>query len=273
MIQWDVSPAIIELGPIQIRWYSLMFILGFSLGLQGMRKICQFENKSEESLDPLLFYVVLGTTLGARLGHVLFYDFAYYLQHPLEILKIWEGGLASHGGGLGVIIALWLFSRKYKDFSLPWMMDRIAIFVALTGSFIRIGNLMNSEILGKPWESAWAFIFMKVDQIPRHPTQIYESICYLITAVVSWGIYKKYRHRPPQFLLFGSVIAMIFFFRFFLEYFKENQMAFEGALPINMGQILSLPYLAIGLMLVFRALNNPQFEQSQASESKTKKRK
>lgn len=254
MIQWNVSPSLFDLGPIHIRWYSLMFILGFSLGLHLMKKVCAFEKKKDTALDPLLFYVVIGTTLGARLGHVLFYDFSYYLDHPGEILKIWEGGLASHGGGIGVMIALWLFTRNYKDFALPWLMDRIAIFVALAGGFIRIGNLMNSEILGRAGDVPWSFVFTKVDQVPRHPTQIYESICYFITAGIAWKIYKKYQHKPPQFLLFGAVIAMIFFFRFFLEFFKENQVAFEGGLPINMGQILSIPYFVVGLVLVIRAL-------------------
>lgn len=258
LIHWNASPEIIHLGPLTLRWYGLMFLVGFTLGYQGMKKACQWENKGGknyiEKLDSLLIHLVLGTTIGARLGHCLFYDPSYYLSHPLEILKIWEGGLASHGGGIGVIVAIWLYVRKNPEFNMWWLFDRIAIFTVLTGGFIRLGNLMNSEIIGKPTNGSWGVIFDRVDQVPRHPTQIYESFCYFVIFAITFFIYRKMKEKTPPRLLFGLVFSGIFICRFVIEFFKEVQSPFEEDMIINMGQVLSLPFIFIGLYCVWISL-------------------
>jgi prolipoprotein diacylglyceryl transferase len=241
------------MGPLQLRWYGLMFLIGFLLGYQGMRKICTWEKKPLEKLDSLLTHIFLGTLIGARLGHCLFYEPGYYLSHPIDIFKIWEGGLASHGGGLGVLFAIWLFSRKNTEFPLMWVFDRVAIFVVLTGGFIRIGNLMNSEIIGRPTDVSWAFVFERVDKLPRHPTQIYESLCYFLIASLGWLTYKKYKAKLASGRVFGMTIALIFTARFIIEFFKENQEPFEAGLPVNMGQILSLPFILTGAYFYARS--------------------
>ncbi len=253
MISWNVSPTIARLGPLQLRWYGLMFLIGFLLGYQGMKKICIWEKKPLEKLDSLLTYIFLGTLIGARLGHCLFYEPGYYFSHPMDIFKIWEGGLASHGGGLGVLFAIWLFSRKNVEFPMMWIFDRVAIFVVLTGAFIRIGNLMNSEIIGRPTHIFWAFIFERVDNLPRHPTQIYESLSYFVIALLGWFTYKKYKMKLPQGRIFGMTIALIFISRFIIEFFKENQESFEATLPVNMGQLLSIPFVLVGIYFYVRS--------------------
>ena len=256
MIHWNVSPTLMTLGPLQLRWYGLMFLAGFLIGYQGMRKICLWEKKPVEKLDSLLTHVFLGTLIGARLGHCLFYEPGHYLSNPLEILKIWEGGLASHGGGIGVLTAVWLFSRKNREFPLMWIFDRLAIFTVLTGAFIRIGNLMNSEIIGRPTDVDWAFVFERIDQLPRHPTQIYESICYFVIALLGWLTYRKYKAKLPPGRIFGLTIALIFVARFVIEFFKENQEAFESAMTLNMGQLLSVPFVIVGAYFYFKSFRS-----------------
>lgn len=253
MITWNVSPTIVHVGPLQLRWYGLMFLAGFLIGFQGMKKICTWEKKPLEKLDSLLTYLFMGTLFGARLGHCLFYEPSYYFAHPLDILKIWEGGLASHGGGIGVLIAILLFSRKNPEFPLFWILDRVAIFTVLTGSFIRIGNLMNSEIVGRPTDLPWAFVFTKIDSLPRHPTQIYESLCYFVIASLGWRTYLKYKARLPAGRIFGLTMALIFVARFGIEFLKENQEAFEASLPLNMGQLLSIPFVLVGAYFYLRS--------------------
>lgn len=255
MIHWNVNPIFLELGPIQIRWYGLCFLAGFLIGFQFMKWVFQREGKPVEPLDALLTYMIVGTIIGARLGHVIFYDPVYYSHHLLEVLEVWKGGLASHGGTVGVFVAIWLFCRKYPEFKIPWLFDRLAIPVALTASFIRLGNLMNSEIIGKPAHVPWAFVFEKVDNIPRHPTQIYESLAYLSLFFFLWFLYKKNPKRPPG-LLFGISMIWIYGARILLEYLKENQEPFENGMWMNMGQILSIPFVILGIVLVVRALRN-----------------
>lgn len=254
MFHWNADPILFSLGFVQIRWYSLAFLVGFTLGYKMMEKFCRDEGKSIEALDSLLVHLVLGTTLGARLGHTLFYEPAYYLSHPLEILKVWEGGLASHGGVLGVMIAIWLFRRKYPEFSLMWLYDRLSIPTMMTCGFIRIGNLFNSEILGKPTDGSWGVVFSRVDQYPRHPAMVYEALAYLAIAFLAYQVYRRKRDQTPPGLLFGMILGLAFFARFCLEFFKENQVAFESQLTFNMGQLLSLPFVALGFALVLRAL-------------------
>jgi phosphatidylglycerol:prolipoprotein diacylglycerol transferase len=258
MIHWNVSPTLVHLGPLQLRWYGLMFLAGFLIGYQGMRKICQWEGKPLEKLDSLLTHIFLGTLIGARLGHCLFYEPAHYLANPIEIFKIWEGGLASHGGGLGVLLAIWLFSRKNPEFPLLWIFDRVAIFTVLTGAFIRIGNLMNSEIIGRPAEVPWSFVFERIDQMPRHPTQIYESLCYFAIALTGWLVYRKYKAALPAGRIFGLTVLLIFIARFSIEFFKENQESFESSMIVNMGQLLSIPFILVGLYFFVRSFRLPK---------------
>ncbi len=254
MISWSVDPIIFQMGPLQVRWYGLLFLTGFLLGLRFMRTVCAEEKKSPLLLDTLLIYLIAGTTIGARLGHCLFYEWSYYKDHLLEILQIWQGGLASHGGGAGVIAALFLFSRLHREFSFSWLCDRISVPLALTGVGIRMGNLMNSEIVGKPTAVPWAFVFERLDQIPRHPTPIYEGLWYLMTWFVGFRLYRKFKGRTPQGLLFGWTVMSIFTGRILIEFLKENQEPFEKDWTLNMGQWLSVPWLLLGAFFFFRAV-------------------
>jgi phosphatidylglycerol:prolipoprotein diacylglycerol transferase len=265
---WNVSPVLLELGPLKLRYYGLMFLVAFILGLRGMRWVCKKEGIDPERMETLLSYVFVGTLVGARLGHCLFYDPAYYFSHPLEIFAIWHGGLASHGGVTGVILAVALYVYKNRDLSFLWVADRVAIFTAFAGGFIRIGNLMNSEIIGKPTGSNFGFIFTHIDQVPRHPTQIYESATYFLLGLGLLWLYRKYQHKPPAGLLIGIALTVVFAARFVLEFFKENQETFENALPINMGQILSIPFAALGIYLIISALR-----KKTEIEKKTKTKK
>ena len=178
-IDWSVGPDIIDIGIIKIRWYGLLFALSFVLGYQIMLKVFKYEGHTQKQLDSLTIFMILGTVIGARLGHCLFYEPGYYLSNPLEILKVWNGGLASHGAALGIIFSLFLFSKKHKTISFPWILDRIVIVVALSGFFIRTGNFFNSEIIGVPTDLPWAVIFHRIDELPRHPSQVYEAFAYL----------------------------------------------------------------------------------------------
>jgi len=270
MIHWNIDPELLSLGPIHIKWYGLMFLAGFSLGFRFFTQVCLREGFSTDKLDSGLIKVVLGTIIGARLFHCLFYDPEYYFANPARILAVWEGGLASHGGGLGVLVALWLFTRQNPEFKLLWIFDRMAIPTVMTGGFIRIGNLMNSEILGLPTNASWGVVFERIDKIPRHPAMVYESICYFIIFAMTYWMYwnwdriqkpvettakkkKKELMLPPEGFLFGTVIALIFLARFFIEYFKENQEAFKLGMSVNMGQLLSVPFILVGLYFVIRS--------------------
>lgn len=253
MIHWNVDPDLLTAGPLRIRWYGLMFLIGFTVGYFVIRWMCRREKRSFERLENLLVYLVLGTAIGARLGHCLFYEPGYYLSHPLDILKIWEGGLASHGGTLGVMIAIWLYSRRYPEFGLMWILDRISVPVGFVASLIRVGNLMNSEILGRPADVPWAFVFQRVDQIPRHPAQLYESFTYFVLFLINLTIYRRTNSKPAPGLLFGVMLTWIFSWRIVWETFKENQEAFEQGMFLNMGQLLSIPFIVAGLYFIVRA--------------------
>ncbi|MCW8824659.1 MAG: prolipoprotein diacylglyceryl transferase [Ignavibacteriaceae bacterium] len=252
-ITWDVNPEIFSFGPIHIRWYGLLFAASFLIGFQIMTKIFKKENKTEKDLNDLLWYMIIGTVVGARLGHCLFYNPVYYLSNPIEILKVWEGGLASHGAAIGILISLYLFSKKKKNYTMLWTLDRIVIVVALAGSFIRLGNLFNSEIIGKPANVAWAFIFTSIDNVPRHPTQLYESIAYLMIFLILLFIYAKGFEKNKSGLLFGLFLVLVFTFRFFVEFLKEDQSAFEAGMALNMGQLLSIPFVIAGIVFIVRS--------------------
>jgi phosphatidylglycerol:prolipoprotein diacylglycerol transferase len=216
-------------------------------------------------MDSITVYVVLGTLIGARLGHCLFYDFAYYSQHPLEIILPFTftpefkitgfQGLASHGGGIGIMVSLILFCRKFK-LKLWFMLDQIALVVPLAGAFIRMGNLMNSEIIGKPADVSWAFVFLKIDTIPRHPAQLYEAVAYILIFSLVYMLAAKYHKRSGFY--FGMVIFLIFCFRIGIEFIKEDQSAFEAGLLLNMGQILSIPFILTGLLIMFLKRGIPE---------------
>lgn len=255
-IFWNPDEKLIDLGFTAIRYYSLLFMMAFVASYFLMKKQFKKHYLTIETLDKLTIYVFVGTFIGARLGHCLFYDFEYFSQHLLEIILpvrfsphfeiIGFRGLASHGGGIGIISSLLLFARKYKV-KLWFLLDQIALVVPLAGFFIRMGNLMNSEIIGKPTDVGWAFIFTRVDEIPRHPAQLYEAVCYLsIFLVLYFFVIDKFSLGVN----FGLCITLIFIVRFMVEFFKENQVAFEAGLPLNMGQILSIPFILTGIIIV-----------------------
>ena len=252
MIYWDVSPEIFSIGPITIRWYGLLFAMSFIVGYQIMMVIFKRENRSEHDLNDLVWYMILGTVIGARLGHCFFYNPDYYLAHPLEIIQVWKGGLASHGAAIGILTALYLFVSKKKNFSFLWIVDRIVITVALSGFFIRMGNLFNSEIIGKPTNGKWGVVFVSVDNIPRHPAQFYESVAYLLIFIFLLSLYFKLNAKFKNGLLTGLFLILIFGFRFFVEFFKEIQSMFEQSMFLNMGQLLSIPFVILGIFLLIR---------------------
>jgi prolipoprotein diacylglyceryl transferase len=252
VIYWNVSKEIFGIGPVVIRWYGLLFALGFVVGYQIMQWIFNKENRTQKSLDSLAITMILSTVIGARLGHCLFYEPAIYLADPIRILKVWEGGLASHGAAIGIIFALWLYSRKQKDISLLWILDRIVIVIALAGFFIRLGNFFNSEIYGNPSNMPWAVVFGNIDHIARHPVQLYESFSYLIIFLILFFTYKNsYKKLHPGFI-FGLFLVLVFGVRFILEYFKAYQVDFESTLPIKMGQILSIPLILTGFYFLLK---------------------
>lgn len=258
VITWDVGPEIVKLGPITLRWYGLLFASGFLAGLFIVKKMFQVEKAPEAWLDKAFIYIVLGAVVGARLGHVFFYDWADYSQRPWDIVKIWEGGLASHGGAIGILIALWIFSQRVSKKSMLWILDKVVVPTALAGCFIRLGNLMNSEILGKPTDVAWAFDFVRDRDsagIPKHPVQLYESISYLVSFfILYWAYWKKETWKKPG-LTFGIFLVLIFGFRILWEFFKESQggeieTLFNNAL--STGQWLSIPFVLLGIYYIFR---------------------
>ena len=253
-IEWSVSPEIFHLGPFSIRWYGFLFALAFVLGYLIMSRIYKIEKKPQTDLEQLAIYMIFGTVIGARLGHCLFYNPGYYLSNPLEIIMVWKGGLASHGAAIGILVSLYIYSKKKKDINLLWLLDRMVIVIALGGSLIRLGNLFNSEIIGIPAEVPWAFIFTSVDNVPRHPAQLYESITYLISFFILLVTYKTRREILGNGFLFGLFLILIFTFRFFIEFIKENQSGFEEGMTLNMGQLLSIPFVLLGIFIIYRSL-------------------
>lgn len=354
-IIWNVHPELIHIGPIRAAWYGLLFAMAFLAGQYVLGKVFKIEGKTEDDLAKFSFYVIIATIVGARLGHVVFYQPDYYFTHPIDILKIWEGGLASHGAAIGILIAVYLYSRKYNVPYL-WILDRLVIVVALGGAFIRLGNLMNSEIIGKPTNLPFAFIFanrwidntlknydesenigykrnfiqkasfkdttingiqlaplqintcfdsekasateakqflqmnlpfilqskdiaehiLLADQpnfqvtesekeiivswqaygIPRHPSQIYESLSSMLLFIFLISLYQRYKQHTPQGLLFGLFLIILFSLRFLYEFLKENQVEGENVIQqithMNLGQLLSLPFIAVGIWLLIK---------------------
>ena len=254
IIPWDVNPEIFRIGDFAVRWYGLFFAFSFLFGYIIMDKFFKNENLTEGLLDKLTVYMALGTIIGARLGHCFFYEPGYYLAHPVEIIKIWHGGLASHGAAIGILIAVGIFSYKEKK-GYFWTLDRIAVVVALSGFFIRMGNLMNSEIYGVETTLPWGFVFLRNHEVaPKHPTQIYEALAYLAIFILLYKIYWKKKGEHVEGSLIGLAIMLIFIARFFIEFLKEDQVPFEAKMTLNMGQSLSIPFILLGAVIYFISL-------------------
>ena len=269
IIIWNIDPVIFMLTPtFPIKYYGILFALGITIAFLIVKSIYRHEGKLIEELDTLLIYIVLGTVLGARLGHCLFYEPEYYLNHLLEIIlpfKKIDGtyhyigfqGLASHGGTIGVLLSIIFYCIKSKT-PLLQVLDRVAIAAPIAGTFIRLGNLMNSEIYGIPTDGTWGVIFLQDDTIPRHPTQLYEAVTYLCIFLFLWFIYQKTELIRKSGVMFGLFLILVFTARFFLEFFKENQVSFENQMSLNMGQLLSLPFVILGVGLLIWRLSKPK---------------
>ena len=262
-IVWNVDPEIIT-WPVTIRWYGLMFAIGFWIGFNIVARMFRREGAPEKWMGSLLIYVAVATVVGARPGHVFFYQWDYYSQHPLKILATWEGGLASHGGAIGIIIAILLYSRFVTHRSPLWTFDRLTVAIALVGGLIRIGNLMNSEIFGHATTLPWGFMFPRSQEwhvfyegVACHPTQLYEALAYFfIFGLMMWMYWRRNAGERPG-LLFGTFLTGVFGFRFFVEFIKNPQVAFEANMTLDMGQWLSIPFVVLGVILIVRALRRP----------------
>lgn len=258
-IHWNPDPEIFRIGNFAVRWYGLLFASGFLIGYYIGERMFKSENVSSKWIDSLFFYIIIATVVGARLGHVIFYGWDYYSQHIGEIFKTWHGGLASHGGAIGILVALWIHSKFVTKRTMLWSLDRIVVPTALVGAFIRLGNLMNSEIYGIETTLPWGFIFERNKElVAKHPTQIYEIVCYLIAFIFLMYLYRKTHAKNRPGLLLGVFFIMIFASRFIIEFIKEDQEAFEAGMALNMGQVLSIPFVLGGIYLVIRALRKPE---------------
>ncbi|HZL11417.1 MAG TPA: prolipoprotein diacylglyceryl transferase [Prolixibacteraceae bacterium] len=254
-IHWNVNPEIFSLGPIHVRWYGLLFAIGFLFGYNQGEKMFKRENINPEWLESLFIYLIVATVVGARLGHVFFYGWDYYSQHPIEILYVWQGGLASHGGVIGILVALSFWSMKVSKRSLLWILDRVVVPSALVAALIRFGNLMNSEIYGIPTSLPWGIIFERNHEtVAKHPTQIYESLSYLFTFGVMMYMYWKTKAKDYQGLLVGVFFVLVFSARFFIEFIKEVQEPFEKGMSLDMGQWLSIPFIVTGIILILLSI-------------------
>lgn len=247
------SPTISEMGPIRPRWYGILFASSFLVGFWLTRKMFIHAGRDPLEVDQLLTYVLIGTVVGARLGHVLFYDpYFYFVERPDQILAIWNGGLASHGAAVGIIIAMYMFVNKKRDMNFLWLADRVVVVVAIAGAFIRTGNFMNSEIVGEPTDMAWGIVFSRLDMVPRHPTMLYEALLCILVFGILWKVYHSYQKNPPEGSLFSLFLAILFSGRFMLEFTKIDQARFASEWFLNMGQWLSIPLVLIGLWLIIK---------------------
>lgn len=299
-ITWNVDPVLLHLGPLDIRWYGLLWAVGIYLAYLVQVRFYKHEHYPDAWTDKLFMWIVLGTIIGARLGHCWFYEWHQvtdpalarycqymdistdpvqifgwtieyrnpYIEHPFKLLKIWEGGLASHGGAIGIILASMLicrfeFSKEPKYYSSwIWVLDRLCIGAALTGAAIRLGNLFNSEIYGGPTSLPWGFIFVRDGQtVPCHPTQIYEMLYCMVAFGICWWMYWRRQAYRREGLLIGTFLTIIFGTRFVLEFIKNNQEAFEANHLLNMGQVLSIPFIVLGIWLIVRSYRKPQLPE------------
>lgn len=282
-ITWNVDPTFFTLFGLDIRYYGVLWAVAFMLGIYYFTKFCKHEGLPDKLVDSMFWCATILAIVGARLGHCLFYEPEVYLADPLRILNIREGGMASHGAAIGFLLGLTIFAIANK---MPWWWgaDRIMIPVAIGGAGVRIGNLMNSEIYGGPTDLPWGFIFQRAGETqPMHPTQIYEALCYiLVFLILLWLYFKRDAGRKHPGLMFGVGLIGIFVARFIIEYIKNDQVGFEegmrSAIGMNMGQLLSIPFVVIGIVLVIVGLlNKPQHiawvEAAKAAEAKPKAKK
>ena len=250
LIHWNVSPEAFSLGPLTVRWYGILYGCAFIVSYYTFKELLKFDKVPEDFADRALIYMILGTVIGARIGDCFFYHPQYYLQNPLEIFAIWNGGLSSHGGACGILTALYLFGRKTNK-PYIWVLDRVVIVIGVAGFFIRMGNLMNSEIYGHVTALPWGFVFERNrETLPKHPTQIYEALYYAMTYLVLRFVYRKCDNRPRPFLIFGLFLIMVFGFRFCIEFIKNPQEVFEENMMFNMGQWLSVPFIILGVIML-----------------------
>lgn len=269
-IIWNPSEVAFRLGPVAVRWYGLCWLLGIVAALIIMRKLYKDQKIDDNLFDLLFVYSFIGILVGARLGHCLFYEPDYFLSSGRHIIEMllpirfdalgdWHytgyAGLASHGGMIGITTALWLYSRKAR-LSFVSIVDMIGIVGPLTGAFIRLGNLMNSEIIGRITDLPWAFVFEQVDSLPRHPGQLYEAIAYLCIFLLLWGIYRRKQQWVGTGFFIGLTLTLVFTARFCIEFVKEVQVDFESGMTFDMGQLLSLPFIVLGLWFIFRSKNH-----------------
>ena len=279
-IKWTVDPAIFSIGSREIRWYALMFIIGFTIGYKIVQRMWKREDINPQWIDPLLLYTVFGMMIGSRLGHCLFYAPAYYLSNPIEILKMWEGGLASHGGVIGIIIAIYFYSKRITRQSMMWTFDKLVTPTGLVAALIRIGNLINHEVYGHPTNLPWGFRFIEnltawkrgaapIFSPPSHPTQLYEAFFYLLTFALCMWLYFKKDAWKKEGLIFGIFMICIFTSRFFIEFLKNTQENFEEGMLLNMGQLLSIPFVLMGIFFVWKALRKDDKKTIKVESRKT----
>ena len=280
-ITWDVNPVAFSLGSLDVRWYGICWAVGFLVGYFIMSKMYKHEKMPEWSLDSLLIYMLVFTVIGARLGHCLFYEPDVYLKHPVDMLKIWEGGLASHGGAIGILIGLWIYVRRFNKstkkekgekqrITYLWILDRIVIPVCLVGALIRLGNVFNSEIYGKPTTLPWGFVFVRGNEqffgadgqlLPCHPTGLYEGFfCLLAMALLLWMYYKRNLGDKRPGLMFGTFLVIIFGSRIAIEFLKNVQVDFEKNMLFDMGQWLSVPFVIVGIVMIVRSFRHSESE-------------
>jgi len=270
-VNWNVDPAILHIGGFELRWYSLLFVGGFILGWFIMRSFFRREKVNESLLDPMLYMLLICTIVGARLGHVLFYQPDYYFGSTegfLEIFMPWKGGLASHGGTIALFFGIWWYARKYgrkNNFDFVWVLDHLVIPVSFAACFIRLGNLFNSEIYGIPTDLPWGFIFQRNGEtVPAHPTQLYEGGVYLLLGIVLLLMYWKKLNKIYRGTFVGIFLVVCFGSRFLIEFVKNDQVAFEADRLLNQGQVLSIPFIIIGIIFLIYAFvkKQPAMRQS-----------
>lgn len=281
-ITWNPDPVIFGLGGLEVRWYGLIYALGFFIAINIIGKTFKHDGAPESWLDKVFIYMILAVIVGARLGHVFFYGWEYYSQHLWEIPMVWKGGLASHGGALAMVIVAWLLSKYMTKQNIFWLGDRVFVGSALVAGMIRIGNLMNSEIYGEPTTMPWGFIFMRGDTkyyddlgnlLPCHPTQLYEAIAYIGVFLLLLWLYWKKDAGKYNGLLTGIGFTGIFVARQIIEMIKNPQESFEADMTFNMGQWLSIPFVIFGVVLIIRALKNGKVEYHLPKETATPKTK
>lgn len=273
-VVWDVDPVFISLGGLDIRYYGLTWALAFGISMVLFTNFVRREGYPEKMFDSIFWFATLSTIIGARLGHCLFYEPGHYLSHPGEILNLRQGGLASHGAAIGLLVGLYLFSKRNKMKYL-WSLDRIMVAVAISGALIRLGNLFNSEIYGVETPLPWGFVFMRAGETaPKHPTQIYEALSYLVIfALLLWQYYKQDLARRRPGFMFGTGVGLIFVARFFIEYIKNPQESFEVDMSLLMGQWLSIPFILLGLGMVIYAVRRPALHPKPIQEIELKQKK